>query len=681
MDKKVSEGSLVPKGLNRREALKVLGAGSASIFLSGNSTHALAADAQISSSKPTKLHWFIPDGVRADPDLFKVFQWAKEGKLPNIKRMMELGSYGYSTPVFPSHTPTNFAALLTGTYPVTNGIADGPMRIEGKPLLKPSVAGFSSTARTVPAIWSEFSADKRIVLVSLPGSTPTELKNNAITIRGRWGGWGADFHSVIFEKKSISQRKKLARNSKLFFQGMELTQYIDPIADDSCSFASGVENSKCLKMSLYGTTLFARLISNSKNGNDQKFDTMMVSRDGRGVDAILKKGEWSQWLPLKVTWNGRTIDTNIRFNLISTGARGFFRIRVLIDNLNTSIVEPSSAATALESDIGPMVDFVDNFPPQLVYYPEDKKTFLDESKMSFAWHLNSVDAIYKRYHPDVFIHDIYSPNQMLTSKWWMGHIDPKSIRYNEVTEAARSILWSEVLDMYKDLDKIIGKTLDNADENTLVVFSSDHGAVPLDQSVQLNNLFAKKGWITYSINLDTGEHIIDWEKSKVVFLKMSNVYINPKGLGPNYNRISGDEYEQLRNEVIETIQSLKDSRGICPLELAVKWEDADTLLKLPANRIGDIVIANKPGFGWSEDITEGLEIFTIPLESGYKQAILADKVKGMWAPFIIVGKGIKKNYEIKKRISNVDQAPTILRALGMSSKNRMDGVSIDEVFE
>ena len=638
------------------------------------------SNAGAAHTNPTKLSWFIPDGLRGDPDVFKIFQWANEGKLPNIKRMMEMGSYGYSIPVFPSHTPTNFAALLTGTYPKTNGVADGPMRIEGKTLQKPAVAGFSSTARTVPAIWSEFAKDKRVVLVSLPGSTPPELKHNAITIRGRWGGWGADFHSVIFEKQSIEQRKKLARNSRLFFQGMELTQYISPEPQGSCSYTADTGKGQCLQMSLYGSHLFAKLIP-QQSGTEQAFSSVLVSRDGKTTDGVLRKGEWSKWLPLKVTWNGRLVNTNVRFHLISIGPGDFFRIRVLVDNLNASIVEPPTVAAELESDVGPMVDFVDNFPPQLVYYPEDKDTFIQESKMSFAWHLNSIDAIYRRYSPDIFIHDIYSPNQMLTSKWWMGYVDPTSARYQDVSEKERASLWSEVLDMYKDIDAIIGKTLDRADKDTVVVFSSDHGVVPLDQSVQLNNLFAQRGWITYAMDPNTGEQIINWEKSKVVFLKMSNIYVNPDGLGPTWNRGAGDAYERLRSEVIAAITELKNEHGVAPLVSAVRWEDAGERLKLPSNRIGDIVVANRAGFGWSEDITDDLQIFATPLETGYKQAILADKVKGLWTPFIIVGRGIKKNFGISRPISNVDQAPTILRALGMPIAKHVDGAPVSEIFE
>jgi predicted AlkP superfamily phosphohydrolase/phosphomutase len=626
----------------------------------------------------TKLSWFIPDGFRADPELFNIFRWAEEGKLPNVKRMMDMGSYGYSIPVFPSHTPANFAALLTGMYPMSNGVPDGPMRIEGKSLQSPAVGGFSSSARKVPAIWGQFDKDKSVALLSMPGSTPPELKNNAITIRGRWGGWGADMHSIVFEKMAIEQRTKLGRNSRLFMQGMELTQYIDPNPNLNLPENNPNDKSNYLRMEINGAPIYARLNNSKKSLNPY---TVSFSRDKMNYDVTLKVGEWSSWYPIEVEWKGRKLNTNIKYHVIKTGDNNFFRIRILVDTLNELIVEPADASETIKNDIGPMVDFPDNFPSQLVYYKEDKKTFLAEAKSSIEWHRKAVDSIYNNFNPDIFIHDIYTPNQMLTSKWWMGYIDKNSTRYNEVTEKERKLLWNEVKDMYLGIDAILGKTLDHADKNTLIVFSSDHGAIPLNVSVQLNNLFAKKGWITYGINPKTGESVIEWEKSKVVFLKMSNIYINPFGLGPTYKRVSGPEYEALRDEVIEALKSLKDAKGVHPLDTAVKWEDHERLLKLPPDRSGDLVVANKPGYGWAEDLTEDGQVFVIPEETGYKQAIFADNVKGLWAPFIIVGNGIKKNHRIADPIRHVDQLPTILRAMNINPSNKVEGKSVDEVFK
>src|ERR1043166_5358032 len=175
-----------------------------------------------------KLYWFVPDGMRADPDLFNIFKWAEEGKLPNLKTMMERGTYGYCKPAFPSHTPANFATLFTGAYPEVHGVNDGPMRTEGAPLSQASVSGFSSVAKKVEPIWVtlEKNSSCLITLLSVPGSTPPELKNG-ITIRGRWGRWGADFHSVNFQddaEKTWAKADKAA--ARLFFTGPQLTQRV-----------------------------------------------------------------------------------------------------------------------------------------------------------------------------------------------------------------------------------------------------------------------------------------------------------------------------------------------------------------------------------------------------------------------------------------------------------------------
>lgn len=629
-----------------------------------------------------KLYWFIPDGVRAEPELFDVFKWAKEGKLPNIKKLMEMGSHGYSIPTFPSHTPVNFATLLTGTYPEVHGVADGPMRIEGHPLARPSVGGFSSTARKVPAIWSILEKQgKDVVVLSIPGSTPPELRYNGIIIRGRWGGWGADFHSLIFEKKSEEQRKKMARGSRLFFLGYELTRFIDPVPPSGWnlpvdSFSDAID----LELEGHGMKIYAKIVDTT-NDSRMNYDKIFFSKDKKSQETILAQGEWSKWIPVTFKWNDIDVSSHIRINVIKLEGDGFFKIRFVVDNLNKYIVDPGSVSDELIEDVGPMVDFVDNFPPQLIYYDEDKKTFLEEAKMSFEWHKNAVEAIYKRYEPDVFIHDIYTPNQMLTSRWWLGYIDPNSKRYNDVSKEKREKLWSEVMDMYKQLDDIVGEAMENADENTLIVLSSDHGAAPLDRWVKLNNLFANKGWLKYKLNPQSGEPIIDWGNTKVIYLKMDNIYINPDGLGGNWRRGKGKNYERLRNEVMKVLNELRDKNGDKPVARVVKWEDVKEFLNLPKDRVGDLIIANYPGYGWNEEVSEDGKIFSTPLKTGYKQAILPNQTKAMWTPFIIAGPGVKKNYCIEKPIEMADQFPTIMKSMGYEIPDYVQGKVIDEIFE
>ena len=629
-----------------------------------------------------KLYWFIPDGMRAEPSLFTVYKWAEEGKLPNIKKLMEKGSYGYSYPNFPSHTPTNFAALLTGSYPEVNGVDDGPMRAIGKPLDAVAVPGFRSSARKVPAIWKTLEdAGMKVAILSVPGSTPPEI-NKGVVIHGRWGGWGSDYYALNFEQQGdLSQRVMQGRASRFFYFGPQLTNYVIETKPSGWqNMPQSYSNPYEITLNGWGTNIYGYAYDTTDDGN-VNYDKMAFSLDKKTIVANLSPGQWGDWTNINLKWTsgGKTVDvaTTFRPTIIKLGEDKFFRIRILYNNLNENVAYPEGAASKLLSDIGPMVDFVDNFPPQLVYYPEDKKTFIDEMNMSFEWHTKAVGSIVKNFSPNVVIQDIYSPNQMLTSRWWMGYVDPQGTQYKNVSNTDRDQLWNEVQDMYVKLDNIIGQIIKNSGSNTYIVLSSDHGAVPLNRSVNLNNLFAQKGWLKFTINPKTGEPIIDWKNSKVLYLKMAHVYINPKGLDGNYIRASGPEYEKLRNEVMVTLENLKDDNGIKPVVDIVKWEDAQKFMQLDPERIGDLVIANTPGYGWNEEMSNDLKIFTTPIVSGYKQAIKAEDVQGMWTPFIISGPGIKKNnYLGDKPFTLIDQYPTIMKALKVAIPDFVQGKSL-----
>jgi predicted AlkP superfamily phosphohydrolase/phosphomutase len=634
------------------------------------------------SQKPTKLYWFIPDGLRAEPDLFKIYDWANKGYLPNIKYMMDHGAHGYSVPVFPTHTPVNFAALLTGATPKVNGVADGPMHTEGFPLSKVSVGGFRSSARRVPAIWTIMEkAGKKTVILSVPGSTPPEITRGMV-VRGRWGGWGAETYSLVFEKQTNNKRQfEQGRSVRLFFNGPKLAQYIGTTEAKDWgvnvkSYSPPVE----IAINAYGLTLYGYIYDNT---DDKKvnYNHILFSFDKKQIIADIKQGEWGTWTPCTVLFENHPLESNIMPRVIKLDDNGYFRIRILYNNLNSSLTMPEEAAKELTDGVGPLVDYPDNYPPQLIFFKEDKSVFQDEMKMSFDWHKKAIGFIMNKYHPDVVIHDIYSPNQMLTSRWWLGYVDPASDRYETVDAKEHDKLWNEVKGMYLQIDSMIGQILANVDSNTLVVFSSDHGACPLNTSIMVNNLFAKSGYLKFNLDSITGEPIIDYAHSKAIYLKMDGVYINPAGLDGNWKRASGPDYEKLRDEIAKLLTDLQTEKGEHPITSVTKWEDAEQFLDLPKDRVGDLIISNKPGFGFYEEFTEKMELFTTPLITGYKQAILGDTVKAMWTPFIIMGKGVKEGVTLNKNISHIDQLPTILKLMGMEIPSYVEGKPIDQVFK
>ncbi|MBI2452919.1 MAG: alkaline phosphatase family protein [Parcubacteria group bacterium] len=626
-----------------------------------------------------KLYWFIPDGMRADPNLFTVFKWAQEGKLPNIKKMMDNGTYGYSIPVFPSHTPTNFATLFTGATPLVHGIADGPMHIEGFPLAKPSAAGFSSVTKKVPPVWKLFEKlGKKVTLLSVPGSTPPELEQG-ITIRGRWGGWGADTQKVVYEpKEKLAERKSAGRGFRLFFLGPRLTDFVDKTdAAGWTSAPASFSDAKEATLSAHGLSVYA-YIYDSTDDKVENYDHVLFSLDKSNPSGFvnLTEGQWSDWMPVQLKFQDSSFDSDVKIKLIKLWGSSNFRVTVLYNTLNRFITTPSSVAKELTENVGPMVDFADDWPPQLIYEPEDRQTFLDEAVMSLDWHRDAVPFIFKTYKPDVFIQDTYTPNQMLESRWWQREIDASRKEYDPKNAEAA---WSDILKMYQGLDAIIGKALKTGGKDTLFVLSSDHGVCPLYRVVNLNNLFASRGWLKFTIDPVTGEPTIDWKNTKVIYLKMAYIYVNPDGLDGNWYRASGPRYEALRTQVINLLSVLQDSNGVKPVQNAIPWEDAPQFFELPIDRIGDIVLEGTLGYFWSEEMDDSLNIYEDPLTSGYKQSVDAKKNDCMWTPFVMMGPGVKKGGQLSAPISNIDQLPTILNLMGIDIPSYVEGKAAKEV--
>lgn len=653
------------------------------IFLANNNT---------SQVKPKKInvYWFIPDGLRADRGQFNIFKWAENGELPNLRILMARGSYGYSRPVFPGHTPTNFATLLTGVNPDKHGIADGAMRTFGYPLSMVSKGGFSSVAKLVAPIWVELeNADYLVSLQSVPGSTPPEIfKGNVI--KGRWGGWGVEFPSMILQSspKNEDPYKKIGNNRRVFTTGPELTVYLNPI-----NTKTGIKYT----CEIWGQdfTLNVTKLKTAYNG-------MSITTSDKKLITNLIAGEWSDWIsiplkyqlkndyqissPKKTDWENVLstieIDVKTKFKLISISENGEFRLRILFDSLNEYLTYPAELAGKLQEKIGPMVDFVDNYPPQLVYHPKDKNTFIEEAKLSWRWHQRVVPYLMNDLKSDFIIHSVYNPNQMLTSRWWLPYIDDEGYLSKTIDFKEKQLLWNEVKDMYREMDKVLGEIINNADEDTYIVLSSDHGVIPLTYEVRLNNLFAKKGWLKFNYNSVTKNYEIDWKATKVVFLQMDNIYINPKGLDGPYYPATGKEYNELRSEVIKTIAALKDEKtGKRALAFIWPREKMDEI-NMPKERVGDLVVSPLNGFSWVEDLSEDGIIFTGSLKGGYKQALNPDNIEGLLTPFVIAGPGIKANYKMDQIIKHVDQYATLAKITKIKhpTKPVLDGKIIENIF-
>ena len=159
-----------------------------------------------------------------------------EGKMPNTKKLMEMGSCRDDLMLFgavPTITPPMWATLGTGCYPMTHGIMDYNLSGDDKEI---TYAAFYSTFLKVQPLWNiTAEAGKKTLVWHWPGGAwpPTIDNENLITVDGSSPGAVCAFSSArdfdtVFIASTKAQKPSYmpmaVRNSKL--EGDEKLSYL-----------------------------------------------------------------------------------------------------------------------------------------------------------------------------------------------------------------------------------------------------------------------------------------------------------------------------------------------------------------------------------------------------------------------------------------------------------------------
>lgn len=143
---------------------------------------------------------------------------------------------------------------------------------------------------------------------------------------------------------------------------------------------------------------------------------------------------------------------------------------------------------------------------------------------------------------------------------------------------------------------MIGKILEVADKNTLVIVVSDHGAVAGGPHVPLNDILAERGLLAYGEDGEGEQRTIDWSRTKAVAQRSMHVYVNLKGREP-HGLVEPEQYDHIVREVIDAlVEYVEPTTGRHPFSLVLAKSDA-RMIGLYGDRVGDVIYAVYPEFG------------------------------------------------------------------------------------
>jgi len=153
--------------------------------------------------------------------------------------------------------------------------------------------------------------------------------------------------------------------------------------------------------------------------------------------------------------------------------------------------------------------------------------------------------------------------------WWRM-LDPQHPLYDPV-EATRFA--GEMEKAYVRMDSVVGEARSILPPDTVLIVCSDHGFTSFRRGMNYNTWLVKNGWMVLkqgpggTRNLEdlfdrgeTGEFFkyVDWSQTRAYAMGLGGVYINLAGREPRGSVAPGQEYESVREGIIEGLQSFVD---------------------------------------------------------------------------------------------------------------------------
>jgi predicted AlkP superfamily phosphohydrolase/phosphomutase len=594
------------------------------------------------------------DGV--DPTLLE--QYTKEGMLPNIKSMMDSGTYSKLSTTTPAQSPVAWSSFSTGTNPGKHDVMD--FIIRDPKTYTPSIGVIGSKDNLIgkPTITNTQKGDTFWDILSVNG-----LKSNIIKV------------PVTFPAKPLNGNllsglgtpDALGTIGTFQYFTTENTSYID---NDQAYTLVTLEDKETINTKIKGPKNTSTSLTIKRN-----FDSVELNVGGKKI--TLNNNQWSDYI-------------NIDFNLLGP----FYKERG-IAKLYLIQSEP-----VLKLYLSP-ISFDPKDPFYNISYPSDfSKTLAKENglfkTLGFSTDLWALKE--ERISEDVFITDLNNSleeekkilKSELTKDGWntyvqvfqapdlaqhmfYRYIDPSHPRYE-----ANSKYQNTIRETYQKMDQIIGETKASMPKDATLIIMSDHGFSPYRKSVDLNSWLYDNGYLAlkdptkrsdflnnFTTNKENFWSNIDWSKTKAYGLGLGSLYINLEGR-EGEGIVTDEEYVNVRNEIRDKLLKLEDN-GTKVVANVYKRED---IMYGPyLYDAADLIVGFNEGYRISWQTTFG----SVPTNTIFPNNSKFSGDHCSVDPSLIPGIFLMNAKTNATGIGITDIAPSILNYFGIEKPFDMDG--------
>jgi predicted AlkP superfamily phosphohydrolase/phosphomutase len=551
------------------------------------------------------------DGM--DPTLAR--KWMDDGKLPNLKRLAETGTFSALASTQPSESPTAWSSFATGVNPGKHNIYDFLIRdfqtylpdfnmIRKEPPkflwgMIPTKPPRVLSTRGGTSFWVHAANDgvKATVLTVPVTFPPEDLAHGSMLgglplpdLRGTLGTfyyWATDLSS--FEEGNTEFGGFLKR--LLFDGGMAETLLkgpVNPILK---------QEEEALREKKKGAGLTDKeqeRLEQLATGKDINLPMKVRWSEGsgkadleiQGQKLTVKAGAWSPWVPLSF---------KINFLLTVHGMTQFYvaqadrELQIYASPVNMDprnppipISKPDGFSGELARKIGlyRTLGWAESGDKPLNEGRLDEAAFLYDSDRAMDDREKIIFEGLKRDEWDLFVAAIETTDRVSHMMWRL--IDPKHPMYDKALAAKYGDAIEKV---YRRADDLVGRLVAAVPKDAAFMVMSDHGFHSFRREVNLNTWLVHNGYMNFQGQESARKGLedlfgrgrfwegVDWSKTRAYAVGLGQIYFNLKGRESQGVVSAGAEYTALQEEIASKLVGLKDPDTREPVFRAIYKRD------------------------------------------------------------------------------------------------------------
>ena len=612
------------------------------------------------------------DGM--DPKLLSNFM--ARGVMPNFSRLAAEGSFVELTTSIPPQSPVAWSNFITGMDPGGHGIYDF---IHRRP-------------------------DSRIPYLSTSGMTPpskiVKLGKYRIPLKGGEAVLlrkGKAFWQILEENGIPSALFKIPANfppaetEARTFSGMGTPDILGSygiftfFTDDSSLYQGDIAGGK-VTMAQIDNGKVETVIEGPANSLIEGEPTVTApvilyidsnENSARIIagesDFILQPGEWSGWVKLKFEILKPFASTSgmVRFYLRRVSPH----LELYCSPVNLDPADPALPISTPPDYAGELYRNLGRF--YTLGIPEDTKAlsagyltydeFIQQAKLVLAERLREFDYTWRHFDDGFYLFYFSTLDQNSHCLW--STFDREHPLYQ--TELEDKYGW-QLMEFYIEIDRVLGRTLDEMHPEDLLLIMSDHGFAPFRYCFDLNTWLLENGYITLRDTSKREQEFfpgVDWRRTEAYGLGINSLYLNLRGREQN-GAVQQVKAEELKDELIDKLTSAVDPRtGLHPISSV--WKREEIYHGAEVTNAPDLIIGYNTGYRASWDTVLGK--FPHHIYSDNLDKWSGDHcVDNQWVPGVLLS-----NRKIdKENPALYDLTATILAEFGIEIPDYMAGESI-----